>query len=110
MNLRDALLAAINAPPVPVQVEGFEQPVYIRPLSYREVVQQQDDTKDDKDRIALARGFCRVVVNADGTRCFDPDNKADVQSAADLPWPLMQAVLAASARQNGLIPADEKKA
>jgi len=109
MNLRDALLAAINAPPVAVNVDGFEQPVFIRPLSYREVVQQQDDTKDDKDRIALARGFCRVVVNADGTRCFDVNNPQDVQSAADLPWPLMQAVLAASAKQNGLIATDEKK-
>jgi hypothetical protein len=119
MNLRDAYMAAAHAPPTELRIEGLHlgngEPAvaYVRALSLGEVIAQQQDIKDEANKPALARGFCRVAVNPDNTPCFNPDDPDDVQRVLTLPWPIVQAVLACSAKLNGLTPeavAEAKKA
>lgn len=93
MSLRDRILASTK--PAPVQLKDMPEwgAAYVRVLTVGEIINQERDSADDKNKPQLARAFCRLLCEEDGTRVFDPDNPADIQAVLELPWPMVRRVL-----------------
>jgi hypothetical protein len=96
---RDALLGAMRetaaTPPKLVKIKGFGE-VYVREITIGEVDSQIADTADKKNKAGVARGACRLLCDASGTRLLDPDNAEDVAEMAKQPLRILTAINSAS--------------
>jgi hypothetical protein len=83
--------------------------VYFRTLTVGEILDQQKDVtagaKDD-NRAALARAFCRVLVDENNVPIFDPNIPEDVQAVLSLPWQMVRVAMEQANRHNGLLTDD----
>lgn len=82
------------APPATVTVEGWGT-LHVKAPTVAEVDQAraQAEPEDGKE---LARGACRVICSADGSRLFDPENAEHVDLLNAQPWAKLQRVIAAA--------------
>lgn len=77
---RAALLAALQEvarKPRAVKVRGLGV-LHVRDISVGEMDAQIEDTKDKTNVRGFARATCRLLVDENGERLFDPDNEGDV--------------------------------
>ena len=110
MNVRDLVLASLNPPPVAVEIKGDPPAcpgwgtVYVRLLTAGEVMQAQEDAKTGRggEKPNVARFVCRTLCQQDGTKAFDIDNQADIESVMQLPWPLVMEYVREANRVNGV--------
>jgi hypothetical protein len=102
MNLRDALTAASRPAPTKLIVEGVQADVYARTLTVGEVIDQQEDTKDEKNRPAIARAFARIITDENGAAVYDSKQPEDIQAILALPWPLVRRVMEQANKVNGV--------
>jgi len=101
MSLRDRILASTKPQPIKVDIAEWGD-AYVKVLTVGEIISQEKDTSDNTNRPALARAFCRLLSEQDGTRVFDPDNAEDIQHVLSLPWPMVRKVLEDGNKANKL--------
>lgn len=109
MNVRDLVLASLNPPPTPVEINGTPEcpgwgTVYVRLLTAGEVMQAQEEQKQARggEKPNVARFVCRTLCQQDGSRVFDLQNNDDVESIMKLPWPLVMEYVKEANRVNGV--------
>lgn len=107
-KLRDSILAARK--PAPTKIELGDWPaVYVRTLTVKELLDQEGDQKDDKNRPAIARAFCRLICEEDGSVVFDSKNAEDIESVLNLPWPMVRRALEEGNKVNKLQVGEDAK-
>lgn len=96
-----AMEAAAVAKPVPVEVPAWGGTLHVRRLSVADM-EEASSAERPKDKRNLSRAAARVLCDEAGQRLFDPSNEADIDLIARQPWAVLQQILDASDKANGL--------
>ena len=101
-SIRDAIIAASRPAPVQCSVDGISSPLFVRVLTVGEIVAQDDDVKDEKNRPAIARALCRVLCDSEGNKEFDYHKQEDIDVILTMPWHIVRAIMKVANDVNGL--------
>lgn len=98
-----AMEAAAAVKPVPVEVPTWGGTLHVRRLSVADM-EEASGAEQRTDKRSLSRAAARVLCDENGQRLFDPSSDGDIDLIARQPWSVLQTILDAADKANGLTP------